>query len=483
MDLINSLYSRPAGLPSTNASDYSSSFNSSNSFSMDPLSLVLGGASSLINLFGQHQTNKTNLKINEMNNRFNEAESYKAYMRQRSLIAEQNQYNSYENQRALMEAAGYNPNSLVGGTAGTAVSTGSTSSTPASAASPLAAQFQKIDLASSYAQLANLQSQRELNEANADKAAADAAATRANTPTGGRNLGDANFDLISANVTNLSNQAKLFDSTFDNQVLNSSLVNSKLSYETDFLKVQYLNLYSRLDMDQQEFEYNMKVRWPAEVEQIVQATKLSKAQCSAAFAQAQLYISQKYLYDAQREGIEINNEYLRKLYSDPAYIKAVKDQAISIARKTAADAVASEKGWPWITIQSGSDSYSAGGYSSSSSYSSPLLPGDIRATDSIPNVQSRSPLSPVPAADVNDAGFVSREYDQYLSSLSDDQLRKLVPASDKDLEGIINWINTDPKFNMVFSSKNRKKSIINAIKANYNASKKVSVNLKSKAGK
>lgn len=448
---------------------------------MDPLTLGLSAGNSLINLFGQYMTNRTNMKINQMNNQFNEAESYKAYQRQRSLIAEQNEYNSYENQRSLMEAAGYNPNSLVGGTAGTAVSTGSTSSTPATASSPLGAQFQKIDLASSYAQLANLQSQRDLNDANsrkadaeADRAAADAANIRSNTPTNGNNLGDANFENIVANTQNLKNNAKLFDATFDNQVLNSELVNTKLDRESEYLKSQYLSLYQKMDLDKAEFEYNMNHRWPAEVRQIQAATKLSLAQCSAAYAQAQMYVAQKRLADAQAAGQEITNEYLRNLYSDPSYIQAVKDQAIAIARKTAADANASEKGWPWISNESSSSSFSGGGISTSSSYSGPVLPGDVRATDSIPNVQSKpsSPTAP-PPVNSNDAGFASREYEQYLYSLTPAQLRKLVPDNKESYDAIMNFLDTDYKWLNVPSYSQQRKSVKKAIENNYKNRKSV----------
>lgn len=328
MDLINSLYSRPAGLPSTNASDYFS--NSSNSFSMDPFSLALGGASSLINLFGQYQTNKTNLKINEMNNRFNEAESYKAYQRQRSLIAEQNQYNSYENQRALMEAAGYNPNSLVGGTAGTAVSTGSTSSTPASAASPLAAQFQKIDLASSYAMLANLQSQRELNEANADKASADAAATRANTPTDGKNLGDLTYLKLDQDTKLVERNVKLFDATFDDNVRYKKFLANMTQEQARNVKAATMKLYNDIHLSKAEFDV-LLFRLPYEVGKIQSETDLNSYKAAEAYASALASAAEVEYKKALTIGQNIQNDYNDVILHNVEFQKGVVKKAIEEA--------------------------------------------------------------------------------------------------------------------------------------------------------
>lgn len=97
-------------------------------------SIVGSGITAGANVAAVNATNKANIMINRENNQFNHDENTLAYNRQRQLINEQNDYNSFANQRSLMEQAGYNPNNLVGGTAGTAVSSSSTNVGAASAA-------------------------------------------------------------------------------------------------------------------------------------------------------------------------------------------------------------------------------------------------------------------------------------------------------------------------------------------------------------
>lgn len=107
----------------------------------------VGGSlvSGVLGIISNSKTNAANAEINRSNQRFQHAEAELAYRRQRQLIQEQNQYNSYSNQRQLMENAGYNPYNLVGGTAGTAVSSSSTNAPQAG--SPSAVPMQQLDSA------------------------------------------------------------------------------------------------------------------------------------------------------------------------------------------------------------------------------------------------------------------------------------------------------------------------------------------------
>ena len=54
-------------------------------------------------------TNKTNLKINQMNNDFNAREAQKARDFQLDMWNRENEYNSASSQRKRREEAGYNP--------------------------------------------------------------------------------------------------------------------------------------------------------------------------------------------------------------------------------------------------------------------------------------------------------------------------------------------------------------------------------------
>lgn len=80
-------------------------------------------------------TNKTNLKINQMNNDFNAREAQKARDFQLDMWNRENEYNSASSQRKRREEAGYNP--YMGDTqAGTATGMSGTSAATAAGASP-----------------------------------------------------------------------------------------------------------------------------------------------------------------------------------------------------------------------------------------------------------------------------------------------------------------------------------------------------------
>lgn len=94
---------------------------------------ALGGA-----LFGKKSTdsaNKTNLKINQMNNDFNAREAQKARDFQLDMWNKENEYNSASSQRKRLEDAGYNPY-MSDAQAGTAAGMSGTSAASAAGASP-----------------------------------------------------------------------------------------------------------------------------------------------------------------------------------------------------------------------------------------------------------------------------------------------------------------------------------------------------------
>nr|DAV94103.1 MAG TPA: hypothetical protein [Microviridae sp.] len=94
---------------------------------------ALGGA-----LFGKKSTdsaNKSNLKINQMNNDFNAREAQKARDFQLDMWNKENEYNSASSQRKRLEEAGYNPY-MSDPQAGTAAGMSGTSSAAAAGSSP-----------------------------------------------------------------------------------------------------------------------------------------------------------------------------------------------------------------------------------------------------------------------------------------------------------------------------------------------------------
>lgn len=80
-------------------------------------------------------TNKTNLKINQMNNDFNAREAQKARDFQLAMWNRENEYNSASSQRKRLEDAGYNPY-MNDAQAGTATGMSGTSAATAAGASP-----------------------------------------------------------------------------------------------------------------------------------------------------------------------------------------------------------------------------------------------------------------------------------------------------------------------------------------------------------
>lgn len=80
-------------------------------------------------------TNKTNLKINQMNNDFNAREAQKARDFQLDMWNRENEYNSASSQRKRLENAGYNPY-MSDAQAGTAAGMSGTSAATAAGASP-----------------------------------------------------------------------------------------------------------------------------------------------------------------------------------------------------------------------------------------------------------------------------------------------------------------------------------------------------------
>lgn len=100
---------------------------------------LFGGVGSVISgVIGAKSTsdaNKTNLKINQMNNDFNAREAQKARDFQLDMWDKENEYNSASSQRKRLENAGYNPY-MSDAQAGTAAGMSGTSAASAAGAAP-----------------------------------------------------------------------------------------------------------------------------------------------------------------------------------------------------------------------------------------------------------------------------------------------------------------------------------------------------------
>lgn len=135
---------------------------------------VIGDAVSAVgNLVGTNKTNKTNMKIAQMNNEFNERMLQKQMDYNTEMWNKENEYNSAASQRERLEQAGLNPYMMMnGGSAGTAGSVGGVNpptATPVTAQRPDIPQF-----GTSVAQALQLQEQKRVNDAQIDHVRADA---------------------------------------------------------------------------------------------------------------------------------------------------------------------------------------------------------------------------------------------------------------------------------------------------------------------
>ena len=154
---------------------------------LDFIPVVGQVASAIGDAASVNSSNRTNMRINQMNNEFNAAEAEKSRQFQFDMWNRENEYNTASAQRSRLEAAGLNPYLMMsGGNAGTAGSVGSSAS--ASASSPLAMQRQDFSgLSSSLssalqianqtketnAVVQNLQGQKSLADAQANHILSD----------------------------------------------------------------------------------------------------------------------------------------------------------------------------------------------------------------------------------------------------------------------------------------------------------------------
>lgn len=293
-------------------------------------SIIGSGISAGANAAAVNATNKANILINRENNQFNHDENTLAYNRQRQLINEQNDYNSFSNQRTLMEQAGYNPNNLVGGTAGTAVSSSGTN-VGAASASPshgmIAPDFSalgniaNIGLTTAQTALANAQAKKA--NAEADEVHANSESQRyLNSVTS--QLTQTQKDSLDRDIQQKDRNIKLFDATFESQVKHINLLNDLTSEQADNFKAQSESIRQHLKIDNGTFAYMLNTMWPAQVKEIMSRTGLNQANATAALCNAY------YMAELGDYTLNQNRQY-RSTVMQPEYQAAVVDRAVGEA--------------------------------------------------------------------------------------------------------------------------------------------------------
>lgn len=252
-------------------------------------------------------TNKTNLKINQMNNDFNAREAQKARDFQLDMWNRENQYNSASSQRKRLEEAGYNPY-MSDAQAGTATGMSGTSSASAAGAAPqlpYTPDFQSVgvNLASALKMMSEkkqtdienlnmsdlLRSQIWQNLGATDWRNASPEAREYNLSQGRRaaELGMASLE------ENLSNQR------WSNNLLVANITNSLLDADTKTILNKYLD-------QQQQAELNIKA---ANYEYMVMSGQLKRQQVNN-------LIAEEIETYARANGYKIRNKILRETSDD-----------------------------------------------------------------------------------------------------------------------------------------------------------------------
>lgn len=252
-------------------------------------------------------TNKTNLKINQMNNDFNAREAQKARDFQLDMWNKENEYNKASSQRKRLEEAGYNPymNDAQAGTAAGMSGTSAASAAGASPQIPYTPDFQSVgvNLASALKMMSEkkqtdienlnmtdlLRSQIWKNLGATDWRNASPEARAYNLAQGrtAAELGMASLE------ENLSNQR------WSNNLLVANIANSLLDADTKTILNKYLD-------QQQLAELNVKA---ANYEYLVMSGQLKRQEVNN-------LIAEEIETYARANGYKLRNDILRKTSDD-----------------------------------------------------------------------------------------------------------------------------------------------------------------------
>ena len=252
-------------------------------------------------------TNKTNLKINQMNNDFNAREAQKARDFQLDMWNKENEYNSASSQRKRLEEAGYNPymNDAQAGTATGMSGTSAASAAGAAPQLPYTPDFQSVgvNLASALKMMSEkkqtdienlnmsdlLRSQIWQNLGATDWRNASPEAREYNLAQGRRaaELGMASLE------ENLSNQR------WSNNLLVANITNSLLDADAKTILNKYLD-------QQQQAELNIKA---ANYEYLVMSGQLKRQEVNN-------LIAEEIETYARANGYKIQNKILRETSDD-----------------------------------------------------------------------------------------------------------------------------------------------------------------------
>lgn len=282
--------------------------------------LVGGAMSSGVNALGSllgfgssNKTNKTNLRIAQMNNEFNERMLQKQMDYNTEMWNKENEYNTAANQRKRLEEAGLNPYLMMnGGSAGTASSAqGVTPPTASDAGRQQAWNPDFSGIGNSIQTAVQQYNQRQVDLANIN---------RSNEETNGIKIENqykaamniAKIAEIAANTKDKNAQASLHDiqyrlqnETFNSDVQYKQHQAQQMKFTALAQRIDYLYKQKELQTYDKRFQYEMA--------QIMANISLMYAQGELTKEQAEHEVQKRLETEARTRGIKLSNNQLRQL--------------------------------------------------------------------------------------------------------------------------------------------------------------------------
>lgn len=248
---------------------------------MDIISSLVGAGSSLLgNIFGksnQDSANKNNLKINQMNNEFNERMLNKQLDYQTEMWNKTNEYNDPKNARARLEAAGYNPSSYFSnGAAGTASAMSGGGASAGSSGNQQAFRPDLSGVGNAIARGIELSEMKKNNEVNRANIQADVDLKRVqqkyqgaklaaeimdltsstrdrNTKTVAQEITNSYLrDMLSADLSNKRREGQLMELERESRVINNAYNDARLQNYGKQFAADMAEQFARIDILKQQ---------------------------------------------------------------------------------------------------------------------------------------------------------------------------------------------------------------------------------------
>lgn len=308
----------------------------------------------IFNAYQQKKANELNYKIHRENMDFNHNEAILSFRRQQFLVDQAYDRNKPENQRKLFEEGGFNPNLIAGGAASSAVSSTSNSAPQASAPSPIQMQAVRLDMARNLAEIRNIESQTNKNNAEADVI----------KPNSDADIGlKGSMQKLNESLKQQTDRyVRLFDDTFEYQKEEAKWRLAVTRQNAYYLKAQAAYVSMQEQWTDTQLTYNLNYIWPKQAENLRhQNNRLS-------FENAFTIVANYHYLRSMAATQSFLAGHYGRLYTDD-YSTSLRDYAAYQADYWGAKADNEYNGIPYLMQSTSSFSSSSSGLSFSNSSS------------------------------------------------------------------------------------------------------------------